>query len=598
MRRYQDKTLLSPSDLHNLLECRHLMALELARFKGQPIDKPGRGAHVEILARYGEQHEADILAQFRGRGLAVESIATGAGEEALHRAIDQTLTAMREGVDVIHQATLVGDGIGGYADFLERTDLPSVLGDWSYGVADAKLARTTKAYFLVQLSVYAALLEGIQGRPPAELAVLLGDGNRDTYRTEDFAAYVRTIKRLAEEAVREGIGGTYPLPCDHCGICGYRRVCERRRLADDHLSLVAGLRRDQVTRLETAGVGTLTALAELPETAHVPQITRETLGKLRQQAGLQLHERLTGEQRYELLPYESGRGLGLLPEPADGDLYFDIEGDPYIGDKGLEYLFGVGWVDAEGNEQFRSFWAHDRDQEKRSFESLIDFFTSWRWEHPGSHIHHYASYEEQALKTLAMYHATREEEVDDLLRTGALVDLYRVVRQGIRISKDSYSLKKVEDFYWTERVAGVKDAGGSIVAYERWLVEQDPSALQEIELYNSEDVHSTRGLRDWLVRLRTELIQRDGDVPWRGDPEPGEPSEEAVDAAQPCFANVCCPREIRLTANSRSCSSTTGARPSPPGGGTSNGSRRPRRSFWMRTTKQSRGLSHPALKGR
>ena len=101
-----------------------------------------------------------------------------------------------------------------------------------------------------------------------------------------------------------------------------------------------------------------------------------------------------------------------------------------------------------------------------------------------------------------MYHGTREDEIDDLLRSGALVDLFRVVRQGLRISKDSYSLKRVEEFYWHEREAKVKEAGGSIVAYERWLLGRDQAELDEIELYNREDVHSTRGLRDWLLGLR------------------------------------------------------------------------------------------------
>ena len=35
---------------------------------------------------------------------------------------------MRRGVEVIHQAALVGDGIGGYADFLERVERPSAAG--------------------------------------------------------------------------------------------------------------------------------------------------------------------------------------------------------------------------------------------------------------------------------------------------------------------------------------------------------------------------------------------------------------------------------------------------------------------------------------
>jgi uncharacterized protein len=256
----------------------------------------------------------------------------------------------------------------------------------------------------------------------------------------------------------------------------------------------------------------------------VPRLARDTLAKLRAQAALQLEERVTEEQRYELLPYVPERGFGLLPPPDDGDLVFDIEGDPYIGDKGLEYLFGVGWREHDGGFGYRAFWAHDRDEERRSFEELIDFFVAWRAEHPDSHIYHYAAYEEQALKTLAMYHATREDEVDDLLRAGALVDLYRVVRQGVRISKPSYSLKQVEHFYPFERDATVKEAGGSIVAYERWIINQEQSALAEIEAYNREDCASTLGLRDWLLELRDELVA--GGVPVEWWPPPEEPEEQ------------------------------------------------------------------------
>jgi uncharacterized protein len=153
----------------------------------------------------------------------------------------------------------------------------------------------------------------------------------------------------------------------------------------------------------------------------------------------------------------------------------------------------------------------------------------WRDRHPGCHIYHYGAIEETMLKQLAMLHATRELQVDTLLRAGALVDLYRVVRQGVRISKESYSLKKVEDFYWSERTGDVKEAGGSIVAYESWLGTHDQAQLDAIELYNAEDVHSTRGLRDWLLELRTELVATGAAVEWRPPPEGAEDAAEEID---------------------------------------------------------------------
>src|SRR4051794_3388514 len=64
MRRFHNQPLLSPSDLNDLLECRHLMALKLAAFQGKPGPRPTYGAHTEILVRYGEQHEQAILERF------------------------------------------------------------------------------------------------------------------------------------------------------------------------------------------------------------------------------------------------------------------------------------------------------------------------------------------------------------------------------------------------------------------------------------------------------------------------------------------------------------------------------------------------------
>ncbi|MBA2475063.1 MAG: hypothetical protein H0V40_03785, partial [Actinobacteria bacterium] len=54
---------------------------------------------------------------------------------------------------------------------------------------------------------------------------------------------------------------TYPLPVSHCSICTFKEVCEAQWERDDHLTRVAGMRRDQIKRLATTGVTTLAELA-------------------------------------------------------------------------------------------------------------------------------------------------------------------------------------------------------------------------------------------------------------------------------------------------------------------------------------------------
>ncbi|MEB0150813.1 TM0106 family RecB-like putative nuclease, partial [Pseudomonas sp. CCC2.2] len=104
--------------------------------------------------------------------------------------------------------------------------------------------------------------------------------------------------------------------------------------------------------------------------------------------------------------------------------------------------------------------------------------------YPNAHIYHYASYEETAIKRLMSQHGTREAQVDWLLRNGKLIDLYKVVREAIRVSEPSYSIKNIEHFYMDQRDGDVTNAGASIVFYERWKETGESVLLEQIERYN------------------------------------------------------------------------------------------------------------------
>ena len=69
------------------------------------------------------------------------------GEQPPFRGLEETLAAMRAGVDVIYQAALEDEVWSGRVDFLRQVHVPSELGAWSYEVFDTKLARETKCCF-------------------------------------------------------------------------------------------------------------------------------------------------------------------------------------------------------------------------------------------------------------------------------------------------------------------------------------------------------------------------------------------------------------------------------------------------------------------
>jgi uncharacterized protein len=187
---------------------------------------------------------------------------------------------------------------------------------------------------------------------------------------------------------------TYPWPCDHCGICDFRRICRGRLEADDNAVLVAGLGRGHAERLAAAGIGTLAELGAAAPGAAADGMQPETFERLRHQAELQLHHRITGERRVDHLPLEDERGFQRLPAPDAGDVWLDLEGHPfYEPARGLEYLFGWCYRDDDGAVRYQAAWARDRDGERAVFEEFVDWVVERRRRHPGLHVYHYASYE-------------------------------------------------------------------------------------------------------------------------------------------------------------------------------------------------------------
>ncbi len=506
--------LLSASDLVNFLGCPHASYLDLRQLT-DPVEVTGPDAATALIQAKGLEHERSYLARLKASGRNVAEI-TGGGLSLADRAA-LTREAMRCGVEIVYQGALVASPWLGYADFLERVDEASSLGPWSYEAVDTKLARSAKPDHVVQLTTYSRLIGIEQDRVPARMHVLLGNRERVSLRVADFAHY----HSIAQERIREFAAcppaGSVAEPCGHCRVCRWLDRCQADWEAADHLSLVANITRNQQARLCDAGVTTVRALASSPAGKKIAHVQPETVSRLQSQAALQIAKRDTGENRHELLPPSPGKGFARLPQSDPGDIFFDMEGYPFFDDgSSLEYLFG--FVSADGGQpRFTPLWAHDRQAEKRAFEDAIDLITARLEQHPDAFVYHYANYEESALKRLAMIHGTREAEVDDLLRGRKLVDVYKVVREAIRISEPSLSLKNVEVFYAGERAGDVTTASDSIIAYDRWLQTGEASLLDQIGTYNEADCRSLLGCRDWLLTLRPP------ETPWLG----GGPVAEA-----------------------------------------------------------------------
>ncbi|MEB4210238.1 TM0106 family RecB-like putative nuclease [Mycobacterium sp. 94-17] len=489
--------------------------------------KLGRGPALvtpedELLTRtadLGSEHERRELAVLRDRfGTAVAIIGRPAYTPAgLAAAADATRRAVADRAPVVYQAAMFDGRFVGFADFLVR------VGE-RYRVVDTKLARSATVTALLQVAAYADALaaSGIPVAPEAELR--LGDQTTVRHRVCDLIPVYRTqrarLQRLLDEHNARGVPVRWE--DDGVGACFRCPSClEQLRAADDVL-LVAGMRVSQRDKLFDAGIGTVAELADAREP--VPGLAAGVLNKLVIQAKLQVRQRETGIPQVEVIDPQP---LSLLPEPDPGDLFFDFEGDPLWTtdgrEWGLEYLFGV--LEAGPTGRFRPLWAHDRADERTALIDFLALVAKRRRRHPNMHIYHYAPYEKTALLRLAGRYGVGEDDVDELLRSGTLVDLYPLVRRSIRVGAESFSLKALEPLYMGAqlRAGDVTTATGSITSFARYCElradgrdDEAASVLKEIEDYNHYDCRSTQELRNWLILRAYES----GVVPVGAQPVP------------------------------------------------------------------------------
>ena len=356
----------------------------------------------------------------------------------------------------------------------------------------------------------------------------------------DYAAYYRYVKGRLERAVAEhsDVADTYPEPTPHCEVCRWRPNCETVRRKDDHLSLVAGISRLQRKQLRAWDTSTVADLARfpLPIRERPEHGSRESYVRVREQARIQVSGRETNRPMHEVLDITTEHGLSLLPEPSAGDVFFDLEGDPFVGLSGQEYLFGVVLTTEEGTSNYEYRWALTAADEKNAFQWFVQVVMD-RWaRYPAMHIYHFAPYEPSALKRLMGRHGVCEDEIDRMLRAKRFVDLHTVLKRSVRASVEQYSLKALEVFHGFKRNIPLDEAGGAMRRMQHALElghvsEVDESVKQAIVLYNADDCFSTLSLRDWLEGERRQQEQA-GHVLTRPAVSDGAPAEAVSERQQ------------------------------------------------------------------
>ena len=532
-----DTVVVSSSDITQAGQCEFAFLRRLDVKLGRAVEVPDLDDDMLArAARLGDEHEARQLRAYRAEYGGDRVIEIDRPEpftrEGIEKRAAETAAALADPTaQVIFQATFFDPalrvstsahepsiGFIGFADFLHAHTDDS--GNRVWQVQDTKLARSARVAALVQVAAYGEQIHRVGAAVHDQAVLILGDASRSEHRLADISPVYRSRRDRLCDLVTDAWSRDRVVAWAEAGVhaCGRCEVCEPEVNRTRDPLLIAGMRLGQRAALLAAGINTIDALAMTPPGSSIAGMTPSVLDTLIDQAAVQVESERLGRPAVRVV---RAAELGALPEPDEGDLFFDFEGDPMHREQrpgsgpvwGLDYLFGM--VDAQ--EVFTPLWAHSIDDERQALIDFIALVSKRRETYPNLHIYHYASYERSHLLSIAARHGVCEREVDDLLRSQVLVDLYPVVRKALKIGSRSYSIKKLEPLYMGDELRdedGVVSGAQSVTEYAEAvsdMASDDPQVraeghrrLEAIADYNRYDCVSTLRLRDWLLSVAAE----------------------------------------------------------------------------------------------
>ncbi|HEY5266287.1 MAG TPA: TM0106 family RecB-like putative nuclease [Acidimicrobiales bacterium] len=508
--------LLTPSKISAWLGCGHYLSLRNQVESGYlAVEQTPLNALAEILIDKGLQHESSCLDDYEAMGKTIYEVPGRNANESFEEWVRRVGNALSKGFDVVYQMPFVHEGMRGIADFLIKVANPEP-GYASYEPVDAKLTRSTaKPGHVLQLCFYAEAIAALEGVAPRNMHVWLGSGSTETLVVEEFLPYWRRLRRQLSALLDadQATVSTRPRLCESCEYCEFQHHCEAQWRQEDSLAYVANSRESEREALEASGVFTVAQLALRTEA--VADLREEKRARLTRQATLQVATRQspTAPPAFEFVELSEdpvyGHGFELMPLPDRGDVFFDFEGDPFwTPEHDLMFLAGLLYQDDAGEWIYDERWAHSLAEQQVMIKGLVEFFADRRETYPLMHVYHYNHTEKSAIERLVR-DAEDENLFASLVDSGIFVDLFTVAKNAVRVGTESYGLKHLEHLVAYERNAGIEQGAGAVVEYEEWMRSKDAALLEDIALYNRDDVEATKALRNWLV------AQRPAELAWR-----------------------------------------------------------------------------------
>ncbi|MDK2900165.1 MAG: hypothetical protein PWQ45_685 [Thermosipho sp. (in: thermotogales)] len=265
---------------------------------------------------------------------------------------------------------------------------------------------------------------------------------------KDFIDIVEELKNYKEISPRIN---------PECKFCKYNLECTNILIKEKNLSLLRGIGSAKLEKLFEHNIFTLDDLIKNKDVV----------------------ENIFGEKGKRLILQatafiENKPILISKVEKLKNGIFLDIESY-----HDFHFLFGI----LKDNE-YIPFFSFKREVEEKTFLQLIDFLKK-----QNAPIYHYFNYEPIQIKKLATKYKVKNKVKFEF------IDIYKIISSSLAIPTISYSLKvlaKYFGFKWRTNLNG----SSVIQKFEEYKKSKDKAILNEILMYNEDDVRATKLLFD------------------------------------------------------------------------------------------------------
>lgn len=299
--------IVTASSFYWLGKCERKIWLDWYGDKSKKVEKSDES---KIATESGIKHEQKVIEQ---NFVNLKQIPV----ENWRDRVNRTLEDMKKGTKSIGQAGLeyhISSSIliRGQVDVLEKTNIPSELGSWSYYPVEIKSHSEAHRSDWLQLDVYRWLLKSIQGLEP--FGELWLGPQKDIIRVEEpIIELAESINIIASKDNEPPIWFN-----KYCKHCDWREACAKKAINNGDIAILTGLRQTTALQMRSKGIITIQdvnslSLRQLKTFTDVGPKTSEKLAN---------HAKALLENKPVEICSNDDK-LPILPV----DFYFDIETD-------------------------------------------------------------------------------------------------------------------------------------------------------------------------------------------------------------------------------------------------------------------------------